>query len=76
MLLLSDHYDSFNYDLAESLGEVAADVRVVLNDAIGVTGVLAGLPSPFNATRYHSLAIDLGTLPATLAVTASIGDAH
>jgi len=37
-------------------------------------GVLAGLPSPFEATRYHSLVVDPESLPAELELTAWTDD--
>ena len=37
-------------------------------------GVFAGLPSPFKATRYHSLIVDRATLPPALEVTAWLED--
>ena len=145
MLLLIDNYDSFTFNLAQYLGELGQDVKVLRNDAVDVAGiralapqhivispgpgtpdqagvslelirdlagaipilgvclghqaigqafggkvirakeimhgktspvrhrgegVFAGLPDPFEATRYHSLVVERASLPDCLEITA------
>lgn len=39
-------------------------------------GLFAGLPTPFEATRYHSLVVDRDTLPECLEITAELDDGY
>ncbi len=45
LLLLIDNYDSFTYNLAQYLGELGQEVRVVRNDDLSVAGIAALRPS-------------------------------
>ena len=50
---------------------VHGKVRDVLHEG---KSVFAGLPSPFRATRYHSLIVERSSLPAELEITAETQD--
>ena len=59
-------------------GKVVPAARIVHGKVDAVThdgtGLFAGLPSPLNATRYHSLTVDPDSLPDCLRVTATAAD--
>ena len=60
--------------IAEAFGAVVVRAPELLHGKTSEVvhegrGVLAGLPSPFTATRYHSLAVDPATVPDELEVT-------
>lgn len=46
-------------------------ISIITHDG---SGILAGIPSPFNATRYHSLMVDRDGWPACLLATAESED--
>ncbi|MFN2488939.1 MAG: aminodeoxychorismate/anthranilate synthase component II [Actinomycetota bacterium] len=63
---------AFGADVARArVGPVHGKTSEVTHDG---TGVFAGLPSPFSATRYHSLAVEHPSIPAELRVTARSTD--
>ncbi len=58
--------EAFGGDVVRAPELMHGKTSQVVHDGVGV---LAGLPSPFTATRYHSLAVEPSTFPAELEVT-------
>ena len=61
--------------IAEAFGATVSRAPELLHGKTSLVthdgvGVLAGIPSPFTATRYHSLAVEADTVPPELEITA------
>jgi len=61
--------------IGQAFGGVVKRAREVMHGKVspvhhGGAGVFRGLPSPYTATRYHSLIVEAQTLPQELEVTA------
>ncbi|HEX4870696.1 MAG TPA: aminodeoxychorismate/anthranilate synthase component II [Nevskiaceae bacterium] len=61
--------------IGQAFGGVVKRARVAMHGKVSDIhhrgeGVFRGLPSPYSATRYHSLIVEAETLPAALEVTA------
>lgn len=61
--------------IAQAYGGIIVHAHTVMHGKTSMihhkgVGVFKGLPSPFEATRYHSLVVDVESLPPDLEVTA------
>jgi anthranilate synthase component 2 len=62
---------AFGGKVVRAPAPIHGKVSAMIHDG---TGVFAGIASPFNATRYHSLVVEEATLPASLRVNARTED--
>jgi anthranilate synthase component 2 len=62
---------AFGGDVVRAARVMHGKTSMILHDG---SGVFAGLPNPFEATRYHSLIVKRETLPPELRVTAWTSD--
>ncbi len=65
--------------IGEAFGGTVGRAGEIVHGKMGVihhegAGVFAGLPSPFKATRYHSLIVGRDSVPDALDVTAELED--
>ena len=69
MLLLIDNYDSFTFNLAQYLGELGEEVKVLRNDALDVAGIGALAPSRIVISPGPGTPNDAGVSLALLQAT-------
>ncbi len=65
--------------IGQAFGGTVVRCHEIVHGKMGVmhhagAGMFSGLPSPFKATRYHSLVVERATLPDCLEVTAWLED--
>jgi anthranilate synthase component 2 len=65
--------------LGQAFGGKVVRCHEIVHGKVGAVrhqgqGVFAGLPTPFEATRYHSLVVERQTLPPALEITAELDD--
>jgi anthranilate synthase/aminodeoxychorismate synthase-like glutamine amidotransferase len=62
---------AFGATVERTLHPTHGESASIVHDGVGV---FRGLPTPFRAARYHSLAVNPSTLPAALKITARADD--
>ena len=66
MILMIDNYDSFTYNVAQYLREMAAEVEVARNDAIDIAGIRAVAPQAIVISpgpgRPESAGVSMGAI--------------